>query len=129
MDDGHDIDTTNRLIDTVNTLRDTIQAQNDYEEQEAARKYMAKRNLEAETPTKSFCSQIRKSKERVKLTNLIKERKLTQAEQLADPTQKQFVEIFVKDFYSSLYAKKTTNPNSEEILNAVGKDNIKTLNP
>ena len=46
--------------------------------------YTAKRNLEAETPTKNFCSQIRKPKERVKLKHSIKERKLTQAEQLAD---------------------------------------------
>ena len=39
MDDGHDIDTTNRLMDTVNTLRNTIQAQNDYDKQETARRY------------------------------------------------------------------------------------------
>ena len=43
LDNGPDPDTTNRLMDDVNTLRDTIQAQNDYEEQEAARKYMAKK--------------------------------------------------------------------------------------
>ena len=58
MDDGHDKETTDKLTDRVNTLKDTIQAQQDYEEQEAARQYMAKRNLEAETPTKNVCNQI-----------------------------------------------------------------------
>ena len=106
MDDGHDKEATDKLIDRVNTLKDTIQAQQDYEEQEAARQYMAERNLQAETPTKIVCNQIKRSKEIVKLTHLLKERKLTQAEQLADPTQKQCVQLFsqskikdhVKDF-------------------------------
>ena len=34
----------------------------DNNEIEKTRKYMAKRNLEAETPTKSYCNQIKKSK-------------------------------------------------------------------
>ena len=44
------------------------------------RKYMAKRNLEAETPTKSFCNQVNKSKKKVKLQCLLQERKLTPEE-------------------------------------------------
>ena len=54
LDTGQDQKTTNKLMVRVNTLKDTIQAPNDYDEQEAARKYMAKRNLEAETPPKTF---------------------------------------------------------------------------
>ena len=77
LDNGQDSDTTNRLMDDVNTLRDTIQAQNDYEEQEAARKYMAKRNLEAETPTKNFCNQIKKPRKKVKLEHFLKKPKTT----------------------------------------------------
>ena len=57
MDDGYDNDTTNKLMDTVNTLKDTIQAQNDYEEQESARKYMANRKFEAETHKKKLLQQ------------------------------------------------------------------------
>ena len=34
----------------------------DHDEMEKTHKYMAKRNLEAETPTKSFCDQVNKSK-------------------------------------------------------------------
>ena len=107
------------------------------QEQEVARKYMAKRNLEDETPTKKFCNQIKKFRQREKLTCLLIERKLSRAETPADPIQKQNEEIFsqtkiknhVKDFYSNLYAKKPTTPNSDEIIKAVGKDNIETLNP
>ena len=62
LDTGQDTKTTHELLDRVNTLRDTIQACNDYEDQEAARRYMARRNLEAESPTKNFCSQIQNSK-------------------------------------------------------------------
>ena len=78
----------------MNTLRNTIQAQNYYEEQKAAGIYMAKRNIEAETTIKNFCNHIKIYKERIKLTHLIKERKLTQAEQQADPTHKQFLDLF-----------------------------------
>ena len=98
---------------------------------------MTRKNLDAETPTKNFCNQIRKSKQKAKLTCLLQERPLTPEETLKDPTQKQYEEIFsqtkiknhVKEFYSSLYAKKPTNPDREEIIHAIGKDNFKTLNP
>ena len=40
QDDGTDKNTTDTLTDNVNTLKTTIQAQQDYEDQEAARKYM-----------------------------------------------------------------------------------------
>ena len=72
----------------------TIQARNDYEEEEKTLKYMAKRNLEADTPTKTFCNQINKSREKVKLSRLLQERKLTPQGTLAEPTQNQFEEIF-----------------------------------
>ena len=65
LDDLQDNDHTNELFDNINTLKNTIQARNDYEEEEKARKYMAKRNLEAETPTKNFCNQINKSRKKV----------------------------------------------------------------
>ena len=51
LDNGHDKQTTNELIDKVNTLRQTIQAQADFEEQEAAKRFMANNNLQAKTPT------------------------------------------------------------------------------
>ena len=54
LDDGHNDDHTNELFDNVNTLKNIIQARNDYEEEEKDRKYMAKLNLEAETPTKNI---------------------------------------------------------------------------
>ena len=124
-------------MDNINTLKNTIQARNDYEEEEKARKYMAQKNLEAETPTKAFCNQINKAKKRIKLSCLLQERKLTPQENLTDPTQKQFEEIFcqtkiktqVRDFYANLYNHRPTNPDKDKILKAIGKDNIKTLMP
>ncbi len=124
-------------MDNINTLKDTIQARNDYEEEEKSRRYMAQKNLEAETPTKAFCNQINKAKKRTKLSCLLQERKLTPQETLTDPTQKQFEEIFyqtkiktqVRDFYANLYNHRPTNPYREEIENAIDKDNITTLTP
>ena len=52
---------------------------------------MAKRNLEAETPTKSFFNQVNK------LQCLLQERKLTPEEQNANPHQKQYSEIFCQN--------------------------------
>merc|ERR1712082_345994 len=114
-----------------------IQARNEYEEEEKARKYMAQKNLEAETPTKAFCNQMNKVKKRTKLTCLLQERKLTPQEQETNPTQKQIEEIFcqsqiktkVRDFYANLYNYRPTEPNIEEIREAIGKENIKTLTP
>ena len=61
----------------------------DNDEVEKTRKYMAKHNLEAETPTKFFCNQDNKSKKKVKLQCLLQEGKLTPEEQNANPQQKQ----------------------------------------
>ena len=96
-------------------MLETLQARIDYDEQESAKKYMAKRNLEAETPSKNVCNQIKKSKQKAKLTCLMQERDPTPEELIDNPTQKQYEEIFsqvkikdhVKNFYSALYAKKT----------------------
>ena len=49
---------------------------------------MAKRNLEAETPTKAFCNQFNKSKKKTNLQCLLQERKLTPEEQNANPHKK-----------------------------------------
>ena len=137
LDTGQNQTTTYELLDKINTLKDTIQARNDYEEEEKARKYMAQRNLEAETPNKNFCNQINKSKKKGKLSSLLQERKLTPEETLTDPTQKQFEEILcqtkiksqVRDFYANLYNHKPSAPDNESIENAIGNDNIKTLTP
>ena len=77
LDNGQDIEHTNKLFYKVNTLKHTTQARNDYEEEEKARKFMAKRNLEAETPTKNFFNQINKSRKKVQLSCLLQERELT----------------------------------------------------
>merc|ERR1712059_42314 len=130
IQDGQDQNYTNELFDKINTLKNTIQARNEYDEEEKARKYMAQRNLEAETPTKNFCNQINKSRKKVKLSCLLRERKLTAHETLTDTTQKQFEEIFcqtkikdeVRDFYANLYNFNPTNPDGVEIENAIGKD-------
>ena len=98
---------------------------------------MAKHNLETETPTKSFCNQVNKSKKKVKLQCLLQERKLTPEEQTANPYQKQYTEIFchnkikaqVREFYGKLSNLQPTNPDKDQILNAIGIENIKTLNP
>ena len=108
----------------------------DHDEMGSTRKYMAKCNLEAETPTKSFCNQVNKSKKRVKLQCLLQERKLTPEEQIANPNQKQYTETFcqnkiktqVREFYGKLYNFQPTNPDKDQILNAIGIENIKTLN-
>ena len=79
---------------------------------------MAQCNLEAETPTKNFCNKGNKSKQKVKLSCLLQERKLTPEKTLTDSTQKQYEEIFsqtqikiqVKDFYANLYTNRTSNP-------------------
>merc|ERR1712082_41936 len=68
LDKGESQQHTNELMDNVNTLKNTIHARNEYEDEERARKFMAKKNLEAETPTKAFCTQMNKSKKRTKST-------------------------------------------------------------
>merc|ERR1712082_184292 len=67
-DDGQNKEYTNKLLNNVNTLKNTIRARNEFEEEEKARKYMAQKNLEAESPTKAFCNQMNKAKKRTKLT-------------------------------------------------------------
>merc|ERR1712239_63499 len=136
-DDGNNQEYTNELLDNVNTLKHTIQAKNEFEEEEKARKYMAQRNLEAETPTKAFCNQVNKNKKRTKLTCILQERKPTPQEEKNNPTQKQFEEIFcqvkikdkVRDFYANLYNHRPTSPDKDEIIRYVGKENLKTLTP
>ena len=59
LDTGQDTKTTHELLDRVNILRDTIQARNDYEDQEAARRYMARKILEAETQTNIFAVKLK----------------------------------------------------------------------
>ena len=54
----------------IKTLKDNIQQKLDIEETQKARKYMAKRNLEAETPTKAFCNQVNKAKKESKTSML-----------------------------------------------------------
>ena len=56
---------------------------------------MAKKNLGAETPTKSFCNQVNKSKKKFKLQCLLQESKLTPDEQNASQHQKQYTEILL----------------------------------
>ena len=98
---------------------------------------MAKRNLEAETPTKSFCNQVNRAKRKAKLQCLLQERNLTQAEIDTNPQQKQYTEIFcqqkikeqVKEFYGRLYNFQPTSPDKDAILDAIGPQNVKTLNP
>ncbi len=62
LDKGEFQQYTDELLDNVNTLKNTIHARNEYEEEEKARKYMAQKNLEAETPTKAFCNQMNRAK-------------------------------------------------------------------
>ena len=64
---------------------------------ESTRKYMAERNLETDTPTNSFCNQVNKSKKKVKLQWMLQERKLTPEEQITNPNQKQYGEIFCQN--------------------------------
>ena len=112
-DDGQDLDHTNALMDKVKTLSDAIQAQMDHDEQEAARRFLAKRKLEAETPTKNLCNQVKKSKQKTKLTCLLQERELTPQEFSKHPIQVQYEEIHsqakikakAKDFSTKRYAK------------------------
>merc|ERR1712239_65445 len=66
LDKGESQQLTDELMDNVNTLKNTIHARNEYDEEERARKYMAQKNLEAETPTKAFCRQMNKKKKKKK---------------------------------------------------------------
>ena len=60
----------------------------------------------------------------------LQERKLSPQETLADPTRKQFEEIFCqtkirdkgRDFFANFYNFKPTNPDEVEIENAIGKN-------
>ena len=70
-DDGVNKEYTDELTDRINTLKNNIQIKIDNDEMESTREYMAKRNLEAETPTKSFCNQVNKSKKKVELQCLL----------------------------------------------------------
>ena len=71
----------------------------DHDEMGSTRKYMAKCNLEAETPTKSFCNQVNKSKKRVKLQCLLQERKLTPEEPIATLTKSNILKLSAKKKY------------------------------
>ena len=62
LDDGQNKDYTDELTDRITTLKNNIQIKIDNDEFVKTLKYMAKRNLEAETPTKEFCNQVNKSK-------------------------------------------------------------------
>ena len=73
---------------------------------------------------------------KVKLQCLLQDLKLTPEEQNTNPQQKQYTEIFcrhkikaqVKEFYGRLYNFQPTNPYKDQIIYAIGLDNIKTLN-
>ena len=85
---------------------------------ESTRRCMAKCNLEAETPTKSFWNQLNKSKKKVKLQCLLQELKLTPEEQIVNPNQKQYTDIFcqnkikaeVRNFFGKLYNFQPKKP-------------------
>ena len=94
LDDGQNEDYTDELTERIAILKEDIQVKMDNDEVKKTHKYMAKLNLEAETPTKSFCNQVNKSKKKVKLQCLLQECKLTPEEQNANPQQKQYTEIF-----------------------------------
>ena len=94
LDDRQNKEYTVDLTERITTLKENIQIKMDNGEIKKTRKYIAKRNLEAETPTKSFCNQVNKSKKKVKLQCLLQERKLTPEEQIRNPQQKQHTEIF-----------------------------------
>ena len=64
LDDGQNKDYTDELTDRITTLKNNIQIKIDNDKVEKTQKYMAKRNLEAETHTKSFCNQVNKSKKK-----------------------------------------------------------------
>merc|ERR1712059_151879 len=89
-DDGADPQHSNKLIENMKTLSDEIQEQIDIDEQEAAKKFLAKRNLEAETPTKNFCNQVKKSKQKTKIACLLEKRAPTPQEFARDPTRPHF---------------------------------------
>ena len=61
IDDGKNKQYTDDLTERMSTLKNNIQLKIDSEEIESTRKYMAKKNLEAETPTKAFCNQVKNS--------------------------------------------------------------------
>ena len=137
IDNGINKEYTDELTDKINTLKNNIQIKRDNDEMESTCKHMAKCNLEAETPTKSFCNQVKKSRKKVKLQCLLQKRKLTPEEQIANPNQKQYVETFcqnkikaqVREFYGKLHNHKPTNPDKEQILKEIGAENIKTFTP
>ena len=85
LDVGQNKEYTDGLPDRITTLKNNIQIKMDNDEIEKTRKYIAKRNLVAETPTKAFCNH---SKKRTKLQCLLQERKLTPEELNANPHQK-----------------------------------------
>ena len=96
LDDGHCKEYSDSLTDRIKTLKDNIQHKLDSEETQKARKYMAKRNLEAETPTKAFCNQVNKAKKKTKLQCLLQERNLKQVEIDTNPQQKQSQKFFAR---------------------------------
>ena len=134
IDDGKNKQYTDELTERISTLKNNILLKRDSEEIENTRKFMAKINLEAKTPTKAFCNQVNNSKKKVKLHCLLEERNLTPDELLANPNQKQYVEIFcqnkikdqVRGVYAKLYYHKPTNLDKDEILEHIGVENVKT---
>ena len=115
-DDGKNKQYTDKLTERISTLKNNIQRKMDSEEIEYLKVYGQKK-LEAETPTKALCNQVKNSKKKVKLQCLLQECKLTPDELLANPNQKQYVEIFcqnkikdqVRDFMQSFITTNLLN--------------------
>ena len=105
----------------VETLKDELQKLEDVREEENARRYFAKNNLEGEHPTKFFCSLSKKLKSKAQFEAVnIKKTDANGEEVIREVTKQSEVEWEVRKFYWKLYRKESSIRDKGEILERIG---------
>ena len=120
----------------VNLLKEEAQELEDERQENTARKYFAKLQLEGEKPTKFFCKMNKKPMEKAQFKELhIVEKKAGGVEQTRIVTEQKSVEWEIRKFYWKLYqeaekdsynVESSIRAHKEEILNNI--ESIKKVN-
>ena len=117
----------------VNLLKEEAQELEDEQQENSARKYFAKLQLEGEKPMKFFCKMNEKQMEKAQFEELhIVEKKAGGEEQIRIVTEQKSVEWTVRSFYWKLYQEEEKDLHSVESSIRAHKEeilkNIKNIN-
>ena len=98
-------------------MKEDLQNIEDERELESAKRYFAKNNLEAERPTRFFCSMNKRMKSRAQFEEIHVKEKNERGKEVTRIVKKQSsVEWEVRKYYWSLYRKEETFCNKKDIL-------------